>query len=499
MKMFFFLCLFSLAGTAFSLEVDQAELKQAENQPIEFVNYTGTHTEIDSLEEIAEIGKILSIAAKNKSGRAGPMNRYALIHAVDPSEKNGFDADILVIGEDARVDHINNFRVIIASYLQNAYGYTQKDAATIAHFVTLYNAVYRGDLDALIGRYKKVVTRHLDSEKAGLALRYDEWPGRTQIIIPLSNQKYHGTLSTVNTSSISDKKIVGNMRKRDDMDMKNRKDMLDLKKRESDAARKRAEKARKEAEAAKREIAKARKEAQDAKKRAEESKRLLELKKIQEQKEREATEESRFADKKEKEVNSDRKNVEVDTRKIIENNRAEKKLQEDAAFASVFPGTILRITDSAKMLSELVLIDLKTGKMLKTSGIKTIRGFRFFNDGSMLVAIAGKGGKEPVSLIGLHPITLNEITKSEVAIAEQSLLIQDGDNYYAVLDKKGKYVLGRFDSDLILQAESKIPVMPYTSMTMIDKGLLVQDTHKTIKLIDKDSLVEIPAKNTGKK
>ncbi len=494
MKKFFFLCLFSLAGMAFSLEVDQAELKQAENQPIEFVNYTGTHTEIDSLEAIAEIGKILSNAAKNKSGRAGPMNRYALIHAVDPSEKDGLDADILIIGKDARIDHINNFRVIIASYLQHAYGYSQKDAETIAHFVTLYNAVYRGDLDTLSGRYKQVVTRHLNSERIGLALRYDEWPGNTQIIIPLSNQKYHGTLSTVNTSSISDKTIVNKMRQQNDMDLQNRKDMVDLKERESDAARKRAERARDEAKAAEREIAKAKKEAEKAKKRAEESKRLLELKKLQEQKEKEANEESLFANEKEQEAATDRKNVDADTRKIIENNRAEKKLQEDAAFASAFPGTILRITDSSKMLSEIVLLDLKTNTILKTSAIKTIRGFRFFNDGNMLVAIAGeKGDKDGISLIGIHPITLNPITKSDVAIAEQSLLIQDGDNYYAVIDNKGKFVLGRFDRDLILQAQSKLPVIPYTSLTMIDAGLLVQDSSKAVKLLDKDSLVEIVA------
>ena len=57
------LCALAFIGTAFTIEVDQNELKQAENTPIEFINYTGTHAEIDSLRAIAEIGETLGRAA----------------------------------------------------------------------------------------------------------------------------------------------------------------------------------------------------------------------------------------------------------------------------------------------------------------------------------------------------------------------------------------------------------------------------------------------------
>ena len=242
------LCALAVIGTAFAIEVDQNELKQAENTPIEFINYTGSHTEIDSLRAIAEIGKGLAGAARR--GRAGDMNRYAVIHAVDTTVTTGLDADILIIGSAAKVDHINNMRVIIASYLQSAYGYSEKDAKTIAHFITIYNAVYRGNLDSFKGKYKAVVLRYLTAEKVGLALRYDEWPGHTQIVIPLSDQKYSGTLSTIDTTSISDKHVVEKMREQDDKDIETRKDMIDLKERESSAARERANAAQQEADSA---------------------------------------------------------------------------------------------------------------------------------------------------------------------------------------------------------------------------------------------------------
>ncbi len=79
------LCTFAFMSMAFSIEVDQDELKQAENTPIEFINYTGPHAEIDTLRAIAEIGESLAGAAQR--GRAGDLNRYAVIHAVDPSVK----------------------------------------------------------------------------------------------------------------------------------------------------------------------------------------------------------------------------------------------------------------------------------------------------------------------------------------------------------------------------------------------------------------------------
>ena len=172
-------CALAFISTAFAVEVDQNELKQTENTSIEFINYTGPHAEVDTLRAIAEIGETLSGAAQR--GRAGDINRYAIIHAIDPSVNTGLDADIMIIGSGARVDHINNLRVIIAAYLLKAYGYSPRDANTIAHFVTLYNAVYRGDINMFKSKYKAVVTKNLSADKVGLSLRYDEWPGKTLI------------------------------------------------------------------------------------------------------------------------------------------------------------------------------------------------------------------------------------------------------------------------------------------------------------------------------
>ena len=645
MKRIALICLCTLAfiGSVFTIEVDQNELRQTENTSIEFISYTGPHTEVDSLQAIADIGESLAGAAQG--GRAGDMNRYAVIHAVDPSVKTGLDADIMIIGSGARVDHINNLRVIIAAYLRKAYGYSEKDAKTLAHFVTLYNAVYRGDMDMFTSKYKAIVVNNLTAEKTGLALRYDEWPGKTQIVIPLSDQKYSGTLSTIDTSSISDKNVVNKMREQDDKDIAARKDMIDLKERESNAARDRAdvaqknaaaarkdadskqteaaaakkeadksktaaaqskkdaaaaqkdaETAKKDAAAAKKDAAAAKKDADAAKKDADAAKKQAaqsekeaaaaqkqaqknpndqkaaeeaakkqqeaakkkqeasnkdktaaekanaakkgdqdaavkqkeadakqkeadtkqkeadakqkeadtkqneagakqqeadESAKKAQDKEQEAASETQFADTKEQEAQSDRKDVAADTRKIIEDQRAERKAQDDAVFASSLPGAVLKVVDSKSMLSEVVLLDLKTEKPLKTSSLNTIRGRSLIDGGDVLIAIAGsKSGNQMITLIGMNPRTLEMTKQATVPVAEQSLLVQVDDSYYAVIEQSGKNYLARFNDNLEMQAKSAVTVLPYTPIRSTEKGLLVQDTANNIRLLNADTLAE---------
>ena len=588
MKRFFVcLCAFALMNAVFAIEVDQNELRQAENTPIEFINYTGPHSEIDSLQSIAAIGTALAGAAQR--GRAGDMNRYAVIHAVDTTVQTGLDADILIIGSGAKVDHVTNLRVIIAGYLRAAYGYSEKDAKTIAHFVTIYNAVYRGNLEVFKAKYKAAVLKNLTADKIGLALRYDEWPGKTQVVIPLSDQKYSGTLSTIDTTSISDKNVVEKMREQDDKDLETRKDMIDLKERESDAARERAGVARqdaaaarkdadvkqKEAESAQKEAekskaaaqqskqnaAKAQKEADAAKKQAAQSEKAAaaaqkqaqkdpsnrkaaaeaekkqqeaakakqtaaeknkaaaekasDAKKVEQEaaakqkeaaakqkeadaaaqevqnKENAAAAEEQFADAKEQEAQTDRKDIAADTRKILEDKRAERKAQDESVFASSMPSAVLKIIDPNTMMAEVVLLDLRTEKSLKTSSLNTVRGRALIEGTDSLIAMAGSNaGNQMITLVAINPRTLEMTKQASIPVAEQSMLVPAESGCYAVIEQSGKYVLARFDENLEVKARSAVPVLPYTAIRVTEKGLLVQDTANNIRLLDAATLAE---------
>ena len=547
----FFLIMVVFSG--FAIEVDKPEIDSVKNKTIEFINYTGPHDAVDSADTIRGIGS--NLAGAVKAGRAGDMNRYSVIHCVDPAVKEGLDADIFIIGKNAGVDHINNVRLIIAGYLKAAYGYSDKDAATLAHFVTIYNAVYRGNMDFFNQKYKQVVTKNLTKEKAGLALRYDEWPGQTQIVIPLTDQKYAGTISSVDTTSISDKKVVEKMREDKGKDLEKRKEMVDLKERESEEAAKRAEVAKKEADVKQKEADKQKKEADTKQKAAEKQKKETEQKqkeakkaeekaaktgkpedkKAAEEKKKEAEksqkesekkteeakkakevaeeeqkkadedkkevkEEEKMAEKKTEEAQTDRKDIASDTQKIIEEKKAEKKAEGDAAIASSIPGYGLKVVDDSKMLSELVLLDLKTEEELRTSGINTIRGRNLHIVGKNLMAIAGtKSGNAVIALVLIDAKSLEIVKQSQENIAGESVLIKNGNDYYAVIDNNGKYFIGRYNDKLELQAKSAVEVLPYTPITIGDKGLLVQDSKNNIRLLKLTDLTNIVVTETESK
>ena len=243
--------------SAMALEVNRGEIQSAGNSgEIVFRNYSGPHSVINSVQQIREIGSSLGNsvgASPTRSGTVGAMGRYAVIHAVDSAEAEKFDADIFIIGEGATVDHIRNLRHIISAYLSSAYGYSTRDADTLATFVTVYNAVYRGNADYFKSRYKDVVMRSLSPSIVGLSTNYEDWPGKTQIVIPLSDLS--GGLSAIDTSLITDKDVVKSMQEDDDKGIDARKDMVDLKEREADSVQEKADAAQEKADAEKDKLA----------------------------------------------------------------------------------------------------------------------------------------------------------------------------------------------------------------------------------------------------
>ena len=249
-----------------AIEVDRNEIQGAPGaNDVVFRNYSGPHSVINTVQQIREIGSALGNQVKanpSNTGMIGAANRYAVIHAIDTSTKEKFDADIFIIGRNATVDHITNLRRIISAYLESAYGYSTKDADTIATFVTVYNAVYRGNLDYFKSKYKDIVIKNLSASIVGLSTNYEDWPGKSQIVIPLSD--LNGGLSTIDTSLISDKQVVKSMQGEDDKGIDARKDMVDLKEREADNIQSKADEEQAKADAEKAKLAEEQKKKAEA-------------------------------------------------------------------------------------------------------------------------------------------------------------------------------------------------------------------------------------------
>lgn len=539
-----------LAQDSGDLSVSSSELESASGADLVFVNYEGPQSRIETAAEITAIGTGLGSSmpkdATVQDARRGDLARYAVIRAVDPSVKTGLEADIIVIGPDAQVDHVKNLRRIIAGYLVAAWGYSAKDAATLAVYVTVYNAVHRGDLGYFSGRYKPVVTRELSAANAGLSLRYDEWAGKSRIVIPLARGAKPGALGAIDTGAVSDKATTDSLRAQPDAGLGDRQSMTELKDREAEQraaalAADQAAIAADEAALAAQKAAIADQQAALDKARAEEAQAAAQgaepgtaapaagggtaaatgeqgagattpagqagaaqtasiadqeaaLKAAQE---KAAADEAALAAKKaaadadaaalaakKDEVAADRATIAADQQATIAADVAAKAAGEANG---IF---LYQLVDASGPYARVVFVDATTGRLIRASTVNTIRPRAVVDSGDSLVAVAGKeGGSGAVRLVRLAKRDLAQTAEGATDLFADSALWQIGSSFYAIAKgKDGKYYLACFGADLVETARSTQAVNPYTALVQGKDGLIVQGAGGGFLVVSPDKL-----------
>ena len=552
----------------FAVEVDEDEIRSISGSDVVFENYVGPHSVINTIEEIRAIGSNIGNMVAQNVGQAGSYGyapKYAVIHAIDPAETSKLDADILIIGPDAIVDHITNVRRIISAYLTAAYGYSRQDADVVATFVTVYNAVYRGRLDMFREKYKTIVTDNLTADSVGIALSYREWPGRTQLVIPLYD--INGGLSTVDTSVISDREVIESMQEDDDKGIDDRKGMVDIKEREADNAAERAaaeqakaDEAQKKADEEKAKAAEAqqkadeekakadaaKKAAEDAAKKADDAKKTADdaQKKANEnpadkqaqedaraatadanakqqeaagaqsdanaqqqqaaQEQQKADEQQQKAD--EQQQKADEQQQKADSAQNTADQKRSEAQQERSSIAQDQQQVIeqqerngnstsvygLTAEDDLGQRSAIVRMNTATGELIKKSPVTVIQSRTFYENDSMLIAIAGENvGNGTVKLVHLDKDTLEIIKESNETIAANSVLVQDGNSYYCVIQDSDAFVVGKFNAELENQLKSPVRVRPSTPITVTHRGIIVTSATGTPILLNKTDLTQL--------
>lgn len=501
------------AGAVFA-QVDQGELEK-NLHPVTFINYEGPHSRVETREQIRNIGVELGRSIKAGNVRAGDASRYFVIHSVSPADGAKIDADIFGLGVDSGVDHIRNLRIIIQGYLQEAYGYSERDAALLAEYVTVYNAVYRGDWDYFSGRYKNQVVENLTREKAGISIRFDEWPARTLMLIPLGM----GGLSSIDTSSIADDRVIEEMRREDDKSVEQRRDMVDLKEREAAEAEQRAagqreaireeenriqrereeaERARLEAErerdqvkqdeesgAISSEEARQREEELDQREEeaAEKSEELDQREQALEEQREEAQKQEEFAEQKTEEAQQERESIAEDQQAVIS--------EEERQARGVIGANIEKADTS---LGRLIRLDPANSEELKRSPLNTVNIRTLIFPNGKIIAIAGENtGNGAIRLIEINNANLEMAKQGEDDIHPNSILWVNGNDLYALTVNlaDGKIYLGRFDTNLTLQAKSAIEIHPNTSVSIQKETLLTQRADGSPVLLNPADLTEL--------
>ena len=502
----------TMVAAAGHAQVNQEELQQ--NLPnVIFLNYEGPHARVDTREQIRQIGVVLGrqiaagetdmasllsgVAAERRRThsynlRTGVLNRYFVIHCIGGYEEGKLDADIFGIGVDAAVDHIRNLRVIIQGYLQRTYNYNERDAALLAHYITVYNAVYRGNWDYMTGRFKSIVIENLIRERAGLSIRYDEWPGRTMMLIPLGP----GGLSAVDTVAITDKQVIEEMRKDDDRGVPLRQQMVDLLEREAEQAERQARTEREEIRREEREIVQERQEIEQERRRVQEEEQTGRITQEEsEQIQQEIERREQVVEEREREVEQRTEVVQrleefaEEKFEVAQQEREQVRVDQQAAIVQETAGImgVMIERDSPVAMGSLVRLNTE-GKELRRSPPNMmihVRTLTFV--GGKIIAIAGEASRA-VRLIEINPTTMVIASQGDDDILTGSLLWANGNDLYAITADRH---LGRFNTNLALQAKSAVNIHHGASVLIQQGRLLTQRADGTALVLHPADLTEV--------
>ncbi len=498
---------FLLAGVLSVLHAETVYLdelqKAADTGSIVFENYSGPHNKIDTVDEIRGIGRFLGRDAGTVTMRSDYFGKYRILHIIDPAETGKLDADVFILEPSATVDHIKNLRRIIAGFLEAAYDYTPAQADLLSEFITVYNAVHRGDMTYFKSVYKNAVVRELKAEKTGIALKYTEWPGNTMMLIPLTPQAGTDVLSDLNTDILSDKDVIKQMQTEPDMGIDKRQELVDLKDQEVDQKRQAIEEDRKQIQDREAELTSQKESLQqeaeqlkdqttdEARNRKQEIKDELqniteEEKQLTDQKDN-LDQQEKAVEQREAQIVEERQQIAEDQMTIIE-SEGKKDSTSVGTTAAVKTVPFLKLAGGAGIYTgQLLLIDTVNGDIVKQSETDSIRLRGYSYNGKQILSVAGSSGADRiVSLVRIDPATLEVTASGTAEVFTESAVIVSSGKIYAVVKDSDKWKIGIFNSNLELQSVSTSEVFPVTDIVISGTDVLAQDNLGRIIKISAD-------------
>lgn len=545
-----FVTLFSVTLSALEVDVDEIY----KSKKIEFINYEGRGGKFESVDQILSIGYQLAYSASK--GSYNERFRYHMKYSVVRVDGSGgmdkYSADIIFIDRDARVDHIKNVRRIISAYLEQLYNYTPEQARALALYTTYYNAIHRGDLDYFRSKYRDKVLDYITKDNAGIAIRYDQWPGKTALVIPLTAESKRGKIGKIDPFEISDEKVKQEVKKEKETieerkeivkikedEIEKRKEDLDKDKKITEDKKKEVEKKRTDLEKKKEEVRKEKEEVkkitnpEERKKKEDEikeketttKKEEEKLKKEEEKVKKEETEikkteqdlkkkeeetkkekeeltgEKGTTETKEKEDAKDKTATDEITKKQEELEKKEKeldkredKLRDKQIDQNVFGQKIYYLEikeylDGGHYNNTLYMINATTKKIDFKSPVTNICGRRYDIFSGGIAVITHQG-----SHTSGHRLTL--IDREKLTLLKTGTdnvfwrsFIEIKDGFIYVIVKDGEdYYLGKFDADLKLVAKSKDRIHQNSFITFYEESIFINRDDMTIIVLKKSDL-----------
>ncbi len=160
------------------------EIKAAKQ--VQFQNKSNRKAPANVIRENTETGRTLAQAIRENPNATQEFRGIQIQRILPPKDSQKMGADILRISPDQNFDHINSINRILSAYIENSFQYTEENADILATFVLYYNAAHRQEINFIQTRYIDPVVESLDPQKIGIDINYRNWPGKTEILIPIA-------------------------------------------------------------------------------------------------------------------------------------------------------------------------------------------------------------------------------------------------------------------------------------------------------------------------
>lgn len=506
-----------IATLLWAQSVDREELESQITGSVEFQNFEGTHEVVETIEQIRGIGEDLGQLALAPGNSRSYAGRYQVVHAVDPESNDGLDADIFFILDNANVNHINNVRRILQAYLERAYAYSENDAATLAEFVTIYNALYRGRLDFFRGRYKQVVLDNLTEEGVGISTLYSEWPGNTEMVIPLSRGATPGQIGALDPLALTDPGVIDQLRMREDMGIAERKALVDIMERLIQEEQQQIEEQQEE-------IAEQREQLQQQEEQLQQQDQETEEQPLQEEQatepaaeddaepveqptegETQQTEEDADEATTQEEIDQQQEELAEQEQEVQERQERVEQMEEEVREqreqiaqdqeeqleeqTAAEPVVFLRVRErDGELRRQFVLVQPQSGEVVQESPVDAITSQSPLTFQEELLVVGQESGSSRLLLV--DGASLELLRRGETTVYPESVL-EAGPNgvlIYAVVQQEENWYLGRFDRNLELQERSSVQVMPYTSLSFSENSIFVQSADGEIVTLSLETM-----------
>ncbi len=449
------------------------------------------------------------------------------------ADKNGmFGGDIISLDSDSNFGHINSVYRILASYISNSFGYADEKADIIALYVLYYNAMHRNEKSYFKTKYAPSLLDTLKVNSTGIGKTYREWPGRTQIVIPLETnilkeneidvtldelgnevnkiieEKKNGPeekkkfAEVVKEKIIEEKKLIEE--KKEELRVKEEKIAL------KDVEAKNPPEIKKEVIQPKKEIV----EVKKVEPRPEPPREVVKTNPVEPVK----TEPQKIVPKETTVVKNDKpteKAPEIKREPTIEAKKLEKEvsvLKQELAkkievenkkkefSPNVIDGKIVFLkvvkydTSEGHFNSEIHLIDPEKDDAVLKSDFNKICSRQFKEFGGNIVVVGFKDGhKDEHQLFLINKKDLKEVGKSTSNIFSRTVIEIIGEELYAFEFEKGGYYISKFDKALRRLMRSDKEINPDSNLTFYGKKIYVTGKAETgnavdIRIFNKDDL-----------